>query len=157
MIQRTNVYFTGFLKSEMHSNVGKLIMEPIIQELTLDEQYENTICTLAAKRSFFVTKPVPEFDYFVTKETVRRAMLEQEKAINMDVSVYNSRNKNTKALFNSLSECGVGVLDPTDYLCDGSICYSQENGNPLYTDGNHFTSRGSLFLAPMYKKIFTSF
>ena len=45
------------------------------------------------------------------------------------------------------------VLDPIEALCDDNICYSKVEGQFLYTDDDHFSEFGSIYIANYFQNI----
>jgi len=154
MVQRLNIYFNGFGEGEFVTNSGKLLMKPRDQSENLEGVYLSALCGLNERNQVFVTKPTPEFKFSVSSKVFRDAYLGNE-FIKMGIKELNERNVYSEKLLLKLESCGVSVLDPTPYLCDGQYCYSEVNGNPIYTDYSHFTSFGISLLEPMYKKQFS--
>jgi hypothetical protein len=60
---------------------------------------------------------------------------------------WNAQNK-------ARDECGVKILNPLQYLCDDTSCYSTLNSIPIYIDDDHLNERGGSLLIPMFKDIF---
>lgn len=53
------------------------------------------------------------------------------------------------------NQCGVHVLDPLPYLCDGRFCYGSVEGVSLYVDADHLSERGNRLLTPLFAPIFS--
>ena len=46
----------------------------------------------------------------------------------------------------------VKTLDPAPYLCDEKRCFAQQDGRPLFFDGDHLSEFGNKLLSPMFER-----
>jgi peptidoglycan/LPS O-acetylase OafA/YrhL len=69
--------------------------------------------------------------------------------------IYEQRNRQLVLVFQQIAKLGVPVLDPTPYFLNDDGLYGVENdGEILYTDGDHLSVFGAIILAPMFEPIF---
>jgi len=116
------------------------------------------LCKLAQTRKVFVLLPIPEMERDVPDYLAKALILDRHPA---DVSIsrasYNHRNQvASDAIEAAASDCGVTVLDPTQYLCRDGRCMGSDGLMPLYIDGDHLSQRGSERLLPLFRTVFNA-
>jgi len=116
------------------------------------------LCSLAKTRKVFVLLPIPEMNQDVPDYLAKSMILDRHPA---DVSIsrasYDTRNQVASgAIEAAASQCGVTLLDPTQYLCRNGRCMGSDGLMPLYIDGDHLSQRGSERLLPLFRTVFTA-
>lgn len=48
----------------------------------------------------------------------------------------------------------IHLWDPFPVLCPGEICFTEKEGRPLFSDGDHLSAYGNLLLSPEFSKYF---
>jgi peptidoglycan/LPS O-acetylase OafA/YrhL len=63
-----------------------------------------------------------------------------------------ARNRAYRELLFGLQKqfAGLKVFDPLPFLCDSSACYAMKDGHLLYSDDNHVSIAGALYLSQKY-------
>lgn len=152
MIERTNIYFTGYNSHEEEATFKDIRLVSGNNRITLRDQYVNTLCNLADQKKVFVLTPTPEFSHNIPSETAKRLMSLNKNPIELSKKDYIDRNKYTSEIFNQLNNCNVTLLDPTKYVCNENSCFSSFKGRPIYKDDDHLSECGNKLLIPMFKK-----
>lgn len=117
----------------------------------------ETVCRAAEDgRKVYILRPLPEIGVEVPTALTRSMMLGRSPAdIVIPFSEYVSRHQDVNfALDAAAKKCGVKILDPTPYLCDGVVCHGSKDGIPLYYDDDHLSEAGALKLSPIFDQVF---
>ncbi len=114
----------------------------------------DTACKLAEDRTVYWVRPIPEMGRNVPKTIARRLVFGIKEDISISLADYRRRNEWVWDAQNEAAErCGVQILDPTTYLCDGERCFGSRDLQPYYSDDNHLGVKGSALVAPMFKSV----
>ena len=162
MATRGPVYIHGEIKGNFtEENITKSLSLVKNQKLTYENYYygfKNTMQVLEnipnIKKVFYKLEN-PEFD-FLPKETISRPYDFFGVSINRDIisrKLYLQRMSLYRENFFKLSFSKLLVLDPIEALCDDDICYSKVEGQFLYTDNDHFSELGSIYIANYFQNI----
>ena len=152
MIERTNIYFTGYNENESQDKMESIRFYSGKLKINAKKQYVDSLCKLAKKNEVFVSKLTPEFPFNIPRETSKRVIIGEKNQVKIDKNQYNKRNENTKYLFKKLALCNIKIMDPTKYLCKHNQCFTLENNRPIYKDDDHLSEYGSRLLIPMFKQ-----
>lgn len=117
----------------------------------------DSLCRVAATRPVHVMLPIPEMPYDVPA-VMSRSLILHSSAPQPTQSLAEYRGAHAKlisALEKARTRCGIHLLDPLPYLCDGSHCSGALNGRPLYSDDNHLSNTGAGLLAGLYSQVWT--
>lgn len=120
------------------------------------EKYLSMVCEVARERPVYLVRPTPTMPVDVP-QTVGRAMLLNEPVGRVGVSLHDYGRRNSFMLSvqdEAVQRCGVGILDPLPFLCEGGYCSGIRNGRPLYRDTSHLTETASRSLSNMFSAIF---
>ena len=148
MVQRTNIYFTGYNENEQENEFKDIRYATAKQ--TAKELYVNTLCNLAGSNDVFVMRPTPEFPYNIPNSMAKNNLFNRDEDFTLSLNEFNKRNFNTLSLFDEIESCGVKAMDPVEYLCKESGCISSINSRPIYRDDDHLSEFGSKLLTPMF-------
>ena len=159
---RGPVYIHGEIKGNFtEENITKSLSLVKNQKLTYENYFygfKNTMQVLEnipnIKKVFYKLEN-PEFD-FLPKETISRPYDFFGVSINRDIisrKLYLQRMSLYRENFFKLSFSKLLVLDPIEALCDDDICYSKVEGQFLYTDNDHFSELGSIYIANYFQNI----
>ncbi len=124
---------------------------------TYQKAYLDTVCKLAKQRPVYIIKPIPEMRTNVVKSLkMQKHFTNHVIDITLPISQYYDRQAFILKVMNEAKkQCGITLLDPTNYLCqDGQVCSGSINGEPIYNDDNHLNDKGSLLLSPLFKPLF---
>ena len=117
----------------------------------------DTACLyVKTDRPVYYVLPIPEFAVNIPNELTRMLMRRQDSSgeITLPLAEYLARNAFViEALKDARDQCGVKLLDPTEYLCRDGKCFGSQDGLPLFTDNNHLNERGRRLLSPMFKPV----
>ena len=162
MATRGPVYIHGEIKGNFtEENITKSLSLVKNQKLTYENYFygfKNTMQVLEnipnIKKVFYKLEN-PEFD-FLPKETISRPYDFFGISINRDTisrKLYLQRMSLYRENIFKLSFSKLLVLDPIEALCDDNICYSKVEGQFLYTDDDHFSEFGSIYIANYFQNI----
>jgi peptidoglycan/LPS O-acetylase OafA/YrhL len=117
--------------------------------------YKKTMCSIAARRTLFITLPVPEMGMSVPSVISKNLLLgNNDKVFSRNKALYYKRNEFVLTLMEEVrEECNAILLDPTEYLCMNDHCISNIKGRPLYFDGDHLSEYGNKLLVPMFESM----
>lgn len=149
MIQRLNIYFSGYNSNESEKK-NRDIRHVYKNKRTVKEQYVKSLCEISKKNDIYITTPTPEFLYDIPSETSKRLMKNNEEPIRITLDEYNNRNKTTKELLKELQTCNIKLMSPTNYLCNKDGCFASKDGRPIYKDDDHLSEYGNKLLIPMF-------
>jgi|TARA_Y100001968_G_scaffold290008_2_gene293502 peptidoglycan/LPS O-acetylase OafA/YrhL/cob(I)alamin adenosyltransferase len=120
------------------------------------QHYLDTVCKLARQRPVYLLRPVPEMPVHVPKAVGRATMRGLASDVSLSREQYHERHAFIWAVQDeAASQCGVHVLDPLPYLCDGRFCYGSVEGVSRYVDADHLSERGNRLLTPLFAPIFS--
>ncbi|CAN8142742.1 hypothetical protein THIOSC15_750001 [uncultured Thiomicrorhabdus sp.] len=142
---RPQVFFTKeYTNSEDHEFIKEFV-DSIVSSSCLLNEFSNV----------YLVRPLPEFRYSIPIKVARDKLLTgYADDIKITREEYMSRNKVVWDAQNRAAEqCGVKILDPTKYLCDGKYCYASKNEVPFYNDDNHLNQYGSDLIKPMFNEL----
>lgn len=116
----------------------------------------DSACTLAAERPVYWLRPLPEMPVDVPRWMARQGLIHGQSS---DVVIRRADFDERHTLVNSaldqaVEQCGIHVLDPAPYLCDGQQCEGSRNGRPLYYDVHHLSEFGNRALVPLFESLF---
>ena len=119
------------------------------------ERLTSTLCSITKHHAVYTVGPIPELGRLVPETMVRAAMIGRPLTdVILPLTDYRARNDVALgALTKASKQCGTHLLDPTKYLCDGSVCHGAHHGKPLYFDDNHLSESGNKMLVPMFAKL----
>ena len=121
----------------------------------LVDNYIETLCSYAKSRPTFVMRPTPEFKLNVPKKIGRSILLGGAPEFEISKQEYFNRQQVTwDAQDTAHEQCGVIILDPLPYLCEGNNCQGSKNGIPIYYDDDHLNLYGADQLIPLFRSIF---
>lgn len=118
--------------------------------------YLQTMCRVAKKRPVYIVKPFPRPGINVAKKMITDLMISSTAhPISIPMERYQIENKFIlEVMETAKQQCGVHLLDPTQYFCHNGLCDATEGNKPLYFDDNHITEYASMKLVPLFKQIF---
>jgi peptidoglycan/LPS O-acetylase OafA/YrhL len=101
-----------------------------------------------------VVEPVPEMPHNVPRFMAKSLLLTGATSeVSGSLQDYAARNDAVLAgIERARRECGIGVLRPTKFLCDGETCFGSRHGWPLYFDDNHLSEVGNRDLIRMFEE-----
>jgi peptidoglycan/LPS O-acetylase OafA/YrhL len=128
------------------------------QNGSYNEKYKRemakTLCKYTKNNPVYMLKPIPEMGKNVPFQMARDYLLGNDTSITISKKEYLLRHKVALQAQNyAVKKCNITILDPLEYLCDESQCYSSIKGQPIYYDDDHLSQRGALLLAPLFKDI----
>lgn len=120
----------------------------------MNNAFSNTLCSLSKNNPLFLLEQTPELKYNVPN-TMAKEILKGNKNFRVKIPVEEYEKRN--ALFYKLTEsikskCDVNIISVKDNFCDGSYCYGDINGRPVYFDDDHLSEYGASLLIPIFKK-----
>jgi hypothetical protein len=116
----------------------------------------RSACALAAGGPTYVVLPTPHFPFSVSRELQRRLIADPKASdIAIPRAAHEARNRGIVAVLRRAERsCGVRLLDPGPYLCQGHACRGSIGHRPLFRDSHHLTDHGARLLAPMFRPVF---
>ena len=115
----------------------------------------STACEFARHRTVYMLRPIPELKHIVPVIMGNAAVKGINKRVSVSLDEYYERNKIAWAAQDTAAQkCGVKILDPLSYLCDGQQCWGDVDGMPIYYDDNHLSERGGQLLIPLFRQMF---
>jgi len=125
----------------------------LLQEFST--QYVNTLCSLAEYRPVYVVRPIPEMPVDVPTMVGRGVLFGEMRNPALPLADYQRRHAFVMELQDDAAKrCGIKILDPRPYLCDGENCYGGYEGRPLYRDEDHLSEFGNRLLVPLFVQLF---
>jgi hypothetical protein len=119
------------------------------------EAIVKTACRAAAHRKVYLVRPIPEMGVDVPQVLYRRLLRGVREDVSITRTDYLSRNQWVwEAQDEAVRRCGVGILDPTEFLCDAERCYGSRNLQPYYSDDDHLSEVGNKLLVPMFRRVY---
>ena len=113
----------------------------------------ETACAFAKTRPVYLVRPIPEHRLDVPKTVARSLMLGSAVDVSIPVAEYHARHDFIwRAQDEARDRCGVTLLNPLPYLCDGERCSGTRDGRPLYYDDDHLSEYGAAELMPLWKQ-----
>lgn len=114
----------------------------------------ETACKLAADRTVYWVRPIPEIGVNVPRALARRLLRGVREDVRLPLAEYRRRNAWVWAAQDEAARrCGVKLLDPTAVLCDPDYCYGSRDLHPLYRDDNHLSEYGNKKLVSVFSPI----
>lgn len=130
----------------------------VTQELLneFSTQYVKTLCELAEHRPVYLVRPIPEMTVDVPTISGRSLLFGQQQNVTLPREDYERRQAFITGLQDeAANRCGVKILDPTEFLCDDSVCYGNDDKKmPYYRDKDHLSEYGNKVLVPMFERVF---
>jgi len=117
----------------------------------------DTACEFAKTRPVYMVRPTPEFAVNVPKAMGRALLRGEELRASLSLTDYHKRHDFVWNIQDEAQRrCGIKILDPLPYLCEGNTCYGDKDGLPLYYDDNHLNERGASLLSPLFSQVVNS-
>lgn len=165
IVNRTTSYVYGLMANESPKN---LVSVPIVyfdkkvDAATLDFQEKfrsdliSTACRLAQAREVFLVRPIPEMGVDVPRSMSLSLLFGGKNSdVSVSLAAYHKRHAFIwEAQDEAVRSCGVKILDPLPFLCDGDQCWGSKDGQPLYFDDDHLNEFGNKLLIPMFRQVF---
>lgn len=128
--------------------------ESLLREL--ESALLHTISIVRANRPVIIVLPTPEMRFNVPKEMSKSLLLFDEfDTKGLNYSKYMSRNGEVRDILIRIAKKTNSVyLDPSEFLCEGNICFFEVDGRPIYYDGDHMSEFGNKLLVPMFRTAF---
>lgn len=105
-------------------------------------------------RDVIIIASVPEIGYQVPSSilTAARTGRKVESIISPTAEELTIRNSEMNDILETVREefPNVEVIEPAALLCGAEGCQVTDNNQPLYKDGNHLSTAGSRFIAPLF-------
>lgn len=119
------------------------------------KKLSDTLCTMAKEKRVIAVQPIPEMGVDVPKTLARQRMAGHAgDAITLPLSTYATRNQLAiDTLKDARNRCGITLLDPVPFLCEGGVCYGAKDGKPRYFDDDHLSESGNRLLIPMFSAL----
>lgn len=135
-----------------------IAFSPTERQIIYLNHMRESLCKIAKTHPVYLMMPIPEMQQDVPGSLVKALLFGRGKTdVSSPLTEYETKNKfMIEAMSDVHKQCGVNLLDPTDYLCNSSKCFGSIDGRPLYADNNHLSIYGSQFLAPLFKDILKS-
>lgn len=119
------------------------------------EAIVKTACQAASHRKVYLVRPIPEMGVDVPRVLSRRLLRGVREDVSITRADYLSRNQWVwEAQDEAARRCGVGILDPTEFLCDADRCYGSRNMQPYFSDDDHLSEVGNKLLVPMFRRVY---
>ena len=119
------------------------------------ERLVQSSCQLAKSRPVFLMRPIPEMPVEVAKRITRDRMWGRPSvAVSISLAEYHARHRFIwDAQDEAVRRCGVAILNPLPYLCDGDRCWGTRDGRALYYDKDHLSEYGNKLLVPLFRQV----
>lgn len=115
----------------------------------------RSACELAQSRPVYMVRPIPEMPVNVPSYMSRRLALGLDPTVSISMDEYRQRNGWVWAAQDEArSRCGVRILNPLVYLCNGKRCTASLGGRSLFYDHGHVNEYGNTRLVPMFEQVF---
>lgn len=116
-------------------------------------ELKQTACLIAETNPVYMLRPTPEFTSSVPATMARAAMSGEQRRLALSKDTYHQRHAVIWSMQDSArAKCNIQTLSPLPYLCEGSTCYGDKNGLPIYYDADHLTENGNKLLVPLFDK-----
>ena len=120
-------------------------------EDVLNNDFALQVCTLKKlNRTPILIGPVPSPNYDVPRQWGRMELKSRTVIDNMTFarsSAAEAEKKFTQLLANITSSCGeIPVIMPSATYCEKDDCFSVKNGQSLYVDSTHLSSKGAMLM-----------
>jgi peptidoglycan/LPS O-acetylase OafA/YrhL len=112
---------------------------------------------LKLKRRVVIVSSVPEVGYDVPSSyfIAARTGRDVNGIIAPTFDEYLQRNSMVIDIMKKMrNRYNVQIIDPAEVLCDMSICKVVVDGQPLYKDGHHLSTFGSLYISDIFNPLF---
>lgn len=121
----------------------------------LKKNLELTISSIGASHPVFIIQPTPEMRKNVPKTLAKQLQLGEEyDDLSISSDLYFKRNQRTRNIINDIIENNnIQALDPIPFLCIETKCIAQQEGVPIYYDGDHLSESGNKLLVPMLQAV----
>jgi peptidoglycan/LPS O-acetylase OafA/YrhL len=164
IINRLSIVANGFMANEtQHSEAtpGYYFDHPFSERSSafyqdLEQHMVDTTCAFAKTRPVYLLRHIPEMGMDVPRTMGRNMLLGHPRTVSISMENYSKRNAFAWAAQDAaVKKCGVTILNPLPYLCDGENCYGAKDGKPVYFDDNHLNLYGASLLVPLFSQMFT--
>ena len=100
-------------------------------------------------------RPTPEMPFEVGKRITRDRMWGRPSvSVSISLAEYHARHRFIwDAQDEAVRRCGVAILNPLPYLCDGDRCWGTRDGIALYYDKDHLSEYGNKLLVPLFRQV----
>lgn len=118
------------------------------------EHLAASACRIARTRPVWMMRPIPEMMVDVPRVAARRQQFYGGTGdISLSLADYHQRHWLAwQAQDEARTRCGIHLLDPLPYLCDGKHCFGVRDSRSLYSDTNHLSEYGNRLLVPMFRE-----
>ena len=120
-------------------------------------EVRHTACALARGGPTFIALPVPGFPWRVPFRLQSSLISGGQPAadrLGIGVAEYHrSQGWAIAVLREAARQCGVGIVDPAQWLCRDGFCRASMGGRPFYYDRHHLTVFGSRETSPVYAPV----
>lgn len=120
----------------------------------LTDAYISTVCSFQQYRQVYILSPVPEYSSAVPNTIGRYKMFGADSRMQISLDEHLLYHRKANELIFQAKKCGVKVLDPLPYMCEGHTCYADKDGRPKYYDDDHLSEFGSKLLVPIFSTMF---
>ena len=148
--EESNVELIDVLSSEQSGTNAQIF------EIGINRTVERLI---ELNRNVVIVMPIPEVGYDVPSSyTIAfRTGRDLNEIIAPTFDEYAQRNQIVNSvLFKMMNHYDVLLINPAATLCDQSICKVVVDGRPLYRDGNHLSTFGSLLISSLFDSFFST-
>ena len=119
------------------------------------QEIVRSACGLAQSRPVYMVRPIPEMPVDVPRYMARRLALGLDPVVGISMDEYRERNGWVWAAQDEArARCGIQILNPLEYLCDGKRCIASVGGRSLFYDHGHLNDYGNAYLVPMFQQVF---
>lgn len=112
---------------------------------------------LKLNKKVVLVRQIPEIGYNVPSNNVTAQLTNRNLNLIIAPSLSEYRNRNNAAhrILDKMAKKSnaVTILEPSSYLCSDSRCQVIVNDIPIYRDGHHLSTYGSLLLKPLFEQI----
>jgi peptidoglycan/LPS O-acetylase OafA/YrhL len=105
-----------------------------------------------------IVTQIPSYSFNVPNRVISTLFrgLDVEQTCDIRYNDFTASTKSVSEIFNQLvsSYPEVTLIHPEKILCDGFSCFSTLNNKPLYRDGDHLSTTGSIYISELFLPAF---
>lgn len=119
--------------------------------LLLKNAYLEFIHHINVIAETYIVLPIPEHQVDISKEMAKHVILGKALFQGISKAEYQNRNKFVLQMLHEIE--GVSLLDPSQILCNETVCRASSSDQPLYYDDDHLNILGAELISPIFDSL----
>jgi peptidoglycan/LPS O-acetylase OafA/YrhL len=108
-----------------------------------------------AKKKVILIGSAPEIGWAVPVVLAQMRLRGDMRSMDLPIETHLRRQRTVMQDFAMMQlTYGAIIVDPTDVLCDATVCHVMQDGIPLYRDEHHLSATAARMLIPALAKVF---